>query len=126
MPLSCAKAFRPTIALLYCTGNDVAAETSFEARVSIVASMLVQYGNMSLRTLHRHHDFFERGVAGALADAVDGAFDLPRAAAHAGQRIRHRHAEIVMAMHREHAPCRNSARARARVWNSAKYSSGVV
>ncbi len=51
--------------------------------------------------LHRHHDFFERGVAGAFADAVDGAFDLPRAGAHAGERIRHRHAEIVMAMHRE-------------------------
>ncbi len=51
--------------------------------------------------LHRHHDFFERGVAGALADAVDGAFDLPRAGAHAGERIRHRHAEIVVAMHRE-------------------------
>ena len=50
MPLSCAKAFRPTIALLYCTGNEVTAETSFEARVSMVASMLVQYGSTSLRT----------------------------------------------------------------------------
>ena len=28
----------------------------------------------------RHHDLFERRVAGALADAVDGALDLPRAA----------------------------------------------
>ena len=52
--------------------------------------------------VHRHHDFFQRGIAGALADAVDGAFDLPRAAGNAGQRIRHRHAEIVMAMHREY------------------------
>ena len=41
MPLSCAKAFRPTIALLYCTGNEVTAETSREARVSCVASMPV-------------------------------------------------------------------------------------
>ena len=47
----------------------------------------------------RHHDFFERRIAGPLADAVDGAFDLPRAAGDAGQRIRHRHAEVVMAMH---------------------------
>jgi hypothetical protein len=62
----------------------VAAETSFEARVSMVVSILVQNGNTSLRTLHRHHDLFERGVAGPLADAVDGAFDLPRAAVHAG------------------------------------------
>src|ERR1700761_4884242 len=29
----------------------------------------------------RHHDFLERGVAGPLADAVDGALDLPCAAA---------------------------------------------
>src|SRR5205085_554598 len=41
------------------------------------------------------------GVARALAEAVDGAFDLPRAAElHRGERIRHRHAEVVMAMHR--------------------------
>ncbi len=33
MPLSWAKAFRPTIALLYCTGKAVTRETSFEARV---------------------------------------------------------------------------------------------
>ena len=49
MPLSWAKAFRPTIALLYCTGNEVAAETSFEARVNMVASMPVTNGNLSLR-----------------------------------------------------------------------------
>ena len=50
---------------------------------------------------HRHHDFFERGIAGAFADAIDGAFDLAGAGAHAGERVRHRHAEIVVAMHRE-------------------------
>jgi len=49
MPLSWAKAFRPTIALLYCTGNEVTAETSFEARVSIVASMRVENGSASWR-----------------------------------------------------------------------------
>ena len=38
MPLSCAKAFRPTIALLYCTGNADTAEMSLEARISIVLS----------------------------------------------------------------------------------------
>ena len=50
MPDSCANALRPMIALLYCTGNEVAAATSFEARVSIVLSTLVQYGSTSLRT----------------------------------------------------------------------------
>ena len=33
----------------------------------------------ALAHLERHHDFFERAVARALADAVDRAFDLARA-----------------------------------------------
>ena len=98
MPLSCAKAFRPTIALLYCTGNEVTAETSLEARVSIVGVDAGLVGQHVAARLDRHHDLFERGVARALADAVDGALDLPRAAANARQRIRHRQAEIVVAM----------------------------
>ncbi len=50
---------------------------------------------------HRHDDFLQRGVAGALADAVDRAFDLPRAAAHAGERIGDGQPQIVVTMHRE-------------------------
>jgi len=46
----------------------------------------------------RHHDLFERGVARALADAVDGAFNLPRTRLDARKRISHGHAEVVMAM----------------------------
>jgi hypothetical protein len=80
MPLSCANAFRPTIALLYCTGNDVTADTSFEARVSMVVSMPVSVRQHVVAHPDRHHDLFQRRVARALADAVDGAFDLPRAA----------------------------------------------
>jgi hypothetical protein len=38
------KRVRPTIALLYCTGNEVAADTSFEARVSMVVSILFHHG----------------------------------------------------------------------------------
>ena len=126
MPLSCAKALRPTIALLYCTGNEVAADTSLEARVSMVVSMPVQNGSTSLRTSYRHHDLFERGVAGPLADAVDGAFDLPRAGVDAGQRVGHRHAEIVVAVHREARLVGVRHRlAQLRV-NSLKYSSGTV
>jgi len=51
--------------------------------------------------LQRHHHFFERGVAGALANAVDRAFDLPRACPHAGQRVRNRHAQIVVTVGRD-------------------------
>ena len=50
--------------------------------------------------LERHDDLFERGVAGALAQAVDRAFDLPGAMTDRGQRIGRRHAQIVVAMDR--------------------------
>ena len=101
MPLSCANAFRPTIALLYCTGNEVTADDELRGarqHGGVDAGPVRQH---VVAHLHRHHDLFQRGVAGALADAVDGAFDLADAGAHAGERIGHRHAEIVVAMRRE-------------------------
>ena len=50
---------------------------------------------------HRHHHLFERAVAGTFAQAVDRALDLARAADHhAGQRVGHRHAQVVVAVHR--------------------------
>ena len=45
-----------------------------------------------------HHHLFERGVAGALADAVDRHLGLPGAVQDAAQRIGRSHAEVVMAM----------------------------
>src|ERR1017187_974689 len=102
MPLSWANAFRPTIALLYCTGNEVAAETSFEARVSMVVSILLHHGNTSLRTLI--------AITTSSSAALPARSPMPLTVhsicrappAMPGQRIRHRHAEIVMAMHREY------------------------
>ncbi len=52
----------------------------------------------SARVRKRHDDFFERGVAGALADAVDGAFDLARAGGERGDGIGDAEAEIVVAV----------------------------
>ena len=49
--------------------------------------------------LDRHDGFFEAGVAGALADAVDGAFDLPRAIGDAGEAVGDGETEVVVAMH---------------------------
>ena len=63
---------------------------------------LVPVGKLVVADVDRHHDFLERGVTRTLADAVDGAFHLTRAAGDSGQRIRHRHAEVVVAMDREH------------------------
>ena len=48
--------------------------------------------------LDRHHDFLERGVACALADAVDAGLDLPRASAYGRQRVRDGEAEVVVAV----------------------------
>src|SRR5216684_8789640 len=45
-----------------------------------------------------HDDFLQRRVAGALADAVNGAFDLANTRAHRGQRIGDSHPQIIMAM----------------------------
>ena len=61
--------------------------------------------------VQRHDHFFEAGIARALADAVDGHFDLPRAAEHTRQRVRGRHAEVVVAVNRPDHP---AALARAR------------
>ncbi len=46
----------------------------------------------------RHHDLLHRRIAGALANAIDGAFDLPRAALDPRERVGDRKAQIVMAM----------------------------
>ena len=45
-----------------------------------------------------HHNLFERGVAGAFADAVDRHLGLPGAVQDAAQRIGRSHAQVVVAM----------------------------
>ncbi len=51
--------------------------------------------------LERHHDFLERRIARTLADAVDRAFHLARAAADGGEAVGHGHAEVVVAVNAE-------------------------
>ena len=51
--------------------------------------------------VQRHHDLFERRVAGTLADAVDRALDLARAGLDRGQRVGDRQPEIVVAVRRQ-------------------------
>ena len=50
----------------------------------------------------RHHQLLERAVAGALADAVDRAFDLARTRAHRRQAVGDGHPEVVVAMRAQH------------------------
>ena len=54
--------------------------------------------------LERHHDFLERGIAGALADAVDRAFDLACSGLAAGQAVGDRQAEVVVAVGADDRP----------------------
>ena len=67
--------------------------------------------------VQRHDDVLERAIARPLADAVDGAFDLPRAAADGGERIGDRHAEIVVAMGGEDDVLGHDRHARSRKRN---------
>src|SRR5271157_5754630 len=54
--------------------------------------------------LQRHDDLLERGVAGALADAVDRALHLPRPGLDPGQAVGHRHAQVVVAVRADDRP----------------------
>ncbi len=53
-------------------------------------------GEGVLAGLDSHDDFFQRGVAGAFADAVDGAFNLARAAADGGEGVGDGEAQVVV------------------------------
>ena len=61
----------------------------------------VRAGEQLGARVQRHHDLLERRVARALADAVHRHLDLPRAGADAGQRVRDREAEVVVAVRRD-------------------------
>ena len=99
MPASCAKAFSPTIALLGCGPKVMMRGEQLAAREEMLGHDAGFERQLIAAGVQRHDDFFERGVAGALADAVDGAFDLACAALDRRQRIRHRQAQIVVAVH---------------------------
>ena len=109
MPASCANALAPTIALLGGTATPTIADSALLVGTS---AWRVDAGAMRQRIgahLQRHHDLFERRVAGALADAVDRALDLARAGLHRGQRIGDRQSEIVVAMRRQHRAVADAA-----------------
>ena len=54
-----------------------------------------------LARVQQHHDLLQRRVAGALADPVDRALDLPAARFQPRQRVGDGQAEVVVAVHRE-------------------------
>ena len=110
MPASCANALAPTIALLGGTATPTIADSALLVGTS---AWRVDAGVVRQRVgadLEGHHDLFERRVAGALADAVDGALDLAGAGLHGGERVGDGQAEIVVAVRRQHGARADAAR----------------
>jgi hypothetical protein len=62
---------------------------------------------------HRHHDFFQRSIASALAKTVDRALDLPCAGQYRGQRIGDSQTRDRCGNAQTRPPCPNSARAQS-------------
>src|SRR5262249_9803375 len=58
-------------------------------------------GELGLANAQRHDNFFKRSIAGAFSNAIDGAFYLPRASLHRGQRVGARQSQVVMAVRRD-------------------------
>ena len=98
MPASCAKAFSPTMALLGCGPKVMMRGQQLAGGVEMLGVDAGFVREAVAAGLDGHDDLFERSVAGALADAVDGALDLPRAGLDGGQRIGHGQAQIVVAV----------------------------
>ena len=58
-------------------------------------------GQIGAAHAERHDDLFERCIAGALAETIDRAFDLARAALHGCDRVGDSEAKIVVTVRRE-------------------------
>ncbi len=52
----------------------------------------------------RHHDLFQRRIAGPFTNTVDGAFNLSRTRFDRRQTVRYGQAQIVVTMHADHHP----------------------
>ena len=102
MPASCAKAFSPTIALLGCGPKVMMRGEQLAAREKMLGHDAGFKRQQIAAGIQRHDDFFQRGVSGPLADAVDGALDLTCSALDRRQRIRHGQAQVVMAVYADH------------------------
>jgi hypothetical protein len=76
-------------------------DSNREVASNLVVSMPGVRAVVAGAHLQRHHQLLQRRVAGALADAVDGAFDLARTALDRGQRVRDRQAQVVVAVRAE-------------------------
>src|SRR5436190_922828 len=70
---------------LYAEADDL--RQRLAGRIKLSRIDLSLKGQTIRPDIHGHYHFFERGVAGAFADAVDGAFNLSRARSYRSQTV---------------------------------------
>ncbi len=58
----------------------------------------------SLAGVKGHYDFFQGGIAGSLANTVNGAFHLSGSIRDSGQGIGHRHTQVIVAVNADNSP----------------------
>ena len=73
-----------------CLGDELRADRRVDVDVAVAAQ--------------RHDHLLERGVSGALSDAVDRHLGLPGPVEYAAQRVGRRHAQVVVAVGRNNRP----------------------
>ena len=96
MPASCANAFAPTIGLGRCNGNAGNGLDHAACTVDLGGFDVAADAEVVSTGLERHDALLHRGVACALADAVDSALDLVNTGLNACQRVCNCHAEVVV------------------------------
>jgi len=101
MPASCAKALADD-RLVHLHRLAGKGREHLAGRVELAGVDIDRVRHAVGPHVERHHNLFERGVAGAFADAIDRALDLTCTALYRGERVGHAEAEVVMAMRAEH------------------------
>ena len=67
-------------------------------RIELVETYIGVHTESGLPYVQQYDDFFESGIPGALADAVDCQFELTRARLHRGQGIGDAQAKVIVAV----------------------------
>lgn len=98
MPASCANAFAPTIGLVGATATPGDGLNHAACAVDLSGFDIAADAEVVGAGLERHGAFLHGSVACALADAVDGAFNLVDAGFNACQRVCNSHAEVIVHM----------------------------
>ena len=126
MPAACAKALAPTMALLGAAPKLMHSASIWLVAIELVHDDVVRVGQLVAAHGEDGGDLFEGGVAGALADAVDGALDLADAGFDGGEGVGDGEAEVVVAVSGEDDVLASMPGTRARtVRNMSPYSCGM-